>query len=81
MLGNGRRHDGGVMDTPPINSVNISDQIKCVERELKYRRRVYPRRISLNQMTQRLADTQIEHMEAVLATLNEVLAKQEFSLT
>ncbi len=40
---------------------------KAVERELGYRRRVYPRRIESGQMTQRLADEQIAIFEAIAA--------------
>ena len=61
-------------------TISISDQIQCVERELKYRKRVYPRRIKMGHMTQALADRQIEHMTAVLETLRDVMEKQEFSL-
>ena len=70
------------MDTPQIKPViNIADQITCVQREINKRKYVYPRRVKKGQMTQKLADREIEHMEAVLATLNEVLDKQEFSLS
>jgi hypothetical protein len=47
----------------------LDDQIACVEREIKLRRRVYPRRIANGQMTQALADKQIMLMEAVADSL------------
>lgn len=52
----------------------IDEQIACVERELGYRRRVYPRRVEARQMTQDLADREMARMEAVLATLQRVKA-------
>jgi hypothetical protein len=51
---------------------SIDDQIACAERELKYRRHVYPRRIAAKQMTQALADREVARMEAILATLQRV---------
>lgn len=57
---------------PDLFPVTIDEQIACIDRELGYRRRVYPRRIADNKMTQQLADKQIAHMEAVLATLQKV---------
>lgn len=49
---------------------------KAVERELGYRRRVYPRRIELNQMTQKMADDQIAIFEAILADYAEAETKE-----
>jgi hypothetical protein len=43
--------------------------IECVEREISYRKRVYPRRIWKKTMTQDFADKQIRLMEAVLKNL------------
>lgn len=39
----------------------------AVERELRYRRRVYPRRIADHQMSQELADRQIAIFEEIEA--------------
>jgi hypothetical protein len=52
--------------------VSIDDQIACVERELGYRRHVYPRRVAAKQMTQDLADRELARMSAVLETLCRV---------
>lgn len=49
--------------------VTIDQQIECVERELKLRERVYPRRIAARQMTTVLAERELDRMRAVLATL------------
>lgn len=57
---------------PDLFPPSIDDQIACTERELGYRRHVYPRRIAAKQMTQDLADREIGRMEAILATLKRV---------
>lgn len=61
-------------------TVTISEQIKCVEREINKRKYVYPRSVQNGKMSQQQADVELERMQAVLATLNEVLEKREFSL-
>lgn len=38
----------------------------CIERELRMRRRVYPRRVADGKMTQAQADREIAVMEAIL---------------
>ncbi len=53
--------------------VSIARQIKCVERELAFRRRVYARRVAEDKMTQPKAADEIACMEAVLATLKAVM--------
>lgn len=45
------------------------EQVACVERELRMRRRVYPRWVEAGRMTQAKADAEIRTMEAVLATV------------
>lgn len=40
---------------------------EAVEREIKYRRRVFPRMVQNEKMTQRLADEQIAVMVAIAA--------------
>ena len=49
--------------------IPIAEQIKCVEREIELRRRVYPRRIADRRMSQAQADKQIAAMSAVLDSL------------
>jgi len=39
----------------------------CIERELKMRRRAYPRWVEAGRMTQAKADNEISTMEAILA--------------
>jgi hypothetical protein len=47
----------------------LDEQIACVDREIKLRQRVYPRRIADRRMTQALAARQIALMEAVADSL------------
>lgn len=44
---------------------SAADKKKALERELGYRRRVYPRWIEQNRMTKRQADQQIEIFEEI----------------
>ena len=53
-------------------AVPIDDQVKCVEREISMRERVYPRWIEAKRMTQKKADQEIEAMRAVLDTLKNI---------
>lgn len=57
-------------------TVPIERQIQCVERELRFRRSVYARRVSMGTMPQAKADDEIGAMEAVLATLKRVQSEQ-----
>lgn len=49
---------------------------EAIERELKYRRRVYPRRIEAGQMTRALADRQIALFEEILQDYQAAAAKE-----
>lgn len=53
-------------------AVSLARQIEAVEREIRLRRQVFPRRVANGTMTQRLAETEIAAMEAVLATLRKM---------
>jgi len=52
------------------------EKLEAIRRELAYRRRVYPRRIAAENMTQRLADRQIAIFEELAADY-ETLAERE----
>lgn len=52
-------------------TVSMTEQIKCVEREISMRKRVYPRLVKNGKMKQEQADFELAAMEAVLDTLNE----------
>lgn len=49
--------------------VTLKQQIECVEREIGFRERVYPRLIAAKKMTQPKADHELRAMRAVLNTL------------
>lgn len=47
--------------------ITARDKLKCIERELSYRHRVYDRLIERGKMTERQAVREIELMEAIAA--------------
>lgn len=51
----------------------LTMQIACIERELRMRRRVYPRWVEAGRITQAKAEWEIDAMEGVLATLQALL--------
>ncbi len=59
-------------DLFPQADIPLEAQIKCVQREITFRRRVYARRVSNGRMSEVFADQQIKLMEAVLKTLQEL---------
>lgn len=44
----------------------VADKIAALEREIRYRRRVYQRQVELGKLTQKFADYQIAIFEAIL---------------
>ena len=59
-----------------MSAIPISAQVECVRREIGMRKRVYPRWIASEKMTQAKADAEIAAMEAVLVTLENIQAKE-----
>lgn len=57
-------------------TITLADQVKAAERELKLRKRVYPRRVSNQQMTPQQAQHETAAMEAILATLQGLDEKE-----
>ena len=51
--------------------VSIVDKITCVERELGFRQRMYPRWIPQQKITQAVADREIQVMTAILEGLKK----------
>lgn len=49
--------------------VPFEEQLACVQRELKLRRRAYPRLVASQRMSQAAADREVMLMEAVLETV------------
>jgi len=54
--------------------ITTSDLVKCVQRELRYRRRVYSRLIDSGKLDERTADHEIACMEELMRRL---LVQQE----
>jgi len=59
-------------DLFPEAEIPLEAQIKCVEREIEFRKRVYARRVSMGRMSEVFADQQVKLMGAVLKTLQEL---------
>lgn len=53
-------------------TVPIGEQIACIERELGYRQRVYPRWVADGKMSINKSREELRRMEAVLATLQQI---------
>lgn len=49
----------------------LDEQIKCVEREIAMRKRVYQKRVLEEKMSKQTADHELECMAAVLETLQK----------
>jgi hypothetical protein len=47
-------------------TITIYDKLACVQRELRMRREVYPRRVVNKKMSQAQADREIAVMEAIV---------------
>lgn len=56
--------------------IPLAEQIAEVKREIGLRRRVYPGFIAAHRLKQADGDRQIARLEAVLATLEELAAKE-----
>lgn len=54
------------------SNITIDDMIKCVEREIGMRMRVYPRWIEQHKMSIEKADLEIRTMQAVLDRLKKL---------
>lgn len=52
------------------------EKLDAAQREIRMRRRVYPRRVSEQRMTQQLADREIALMEAIAKDYEEQAAKE-----
>lgn len=53
-----------------------ADKLAAVEREIKQRRRVYPRLVAAEKMSQNFADEQIAVMEAIAADYREAAERE-----
>lgn len=59
------------------NEFSLEAQIEEVERELEMRKRVYPRMIASRSLRQAQGEYYSARMQAVLVTLQNLLAKRE----
>ena len=55
--------------------VPIDAQVKCLQREIAMRQRVYPRWVAAGRMTQAKADEEIATMRAALETVESLAAR------
>jgi hypothetical protein len=60
-------------------AISIEQMEKCVERELGFRRGVYPRWVSQGKMRPEKAAEELERMAAVLEALQELRLARAFS--
>lgn len=60
-----------------MTNFTFEQKLEAVRRELRYRRRVYPRRIEAGHMTQAFADEQIEIFEAIADDYDRAAQKTE----
>jgi len=57
-------------------SASLTEQIASVEREIRMRERTYPRWIEQRRMTAKTGEHEIACMRAVLATLQDIAARE-----
>jgi hypothetical protein len=57
--------------------IPIDAQIACVEREVGFRERLYPRWVKAGKLTQATADDELSRMRGVLLTLQRVQRGQD----
>jgi hypothetical protein len=57
-------------------SVSLERQLACIQREIRIRKQVYVTRVATRRMTARKAAAEIACMEAVAATLRDLLEEQ-----
>ena len=57
--------------------ISLERQLRCAQRELQQRKRVYPRLVEQHKMLQSSAEDEICAQEAIIETLTQLLAAQE----
>lgn len=53
----------------PTPVVSLEEQIACVEREIRFRKHVYPRWVEAKKLLPAKASLELDRMQAVLSTL------------
>ena len=62
-------------------AVSLADEITCIEREIGFREKCYPRWVREKKLTQQAADTEMERMRAVLKRLQAARIADVFTST
>lgn len=64
----------GLFPDEPVPDIDLREQLRCVNRELSYRRVAYPKWVSKGSMKQSKADHELNCMIAVRDTLMNLIA-------
>ena len=56
--------------------ISLERQLRCARREVSQRHRVYPRMIERRTMTQAQADDELVTMQAIVQTLEQLVAEE-----
>lgn len=56
--------------------ITNDEKLACIEREIRYRERVYPKRVAAGQMTQSFAAEQILLMQAIAEDYRRLIEKE-----
>ncbi len=59
----------------PNPNIPLADQIACIEKELAFRRKIYPVWVERRSLMPEGAEIEINRMEAILATLKGLQAR------
>lgn len=54
---------------PARSKISIDSQIECAQRELSMRTAVYPKQVRSGKISERLAEQEIQRMDAIISTL------------
>jgi hypothetical protein len=63
-----------------MTAIPLTEQLRCVRREIGFRERVYARRVSEGRMTKAQADHELACMRAVEETIAELAKGEELAL-
>lgn len=62
------------------NTITAADKLRCAERELRYRRRVFSRLVDRGKITQLEADRELELMEAIALDYRALASEEPMPL-
>lgn len=69
-MGTTRSDQEDMFGGPSLDDVTLTQQVECIEREIRMRERVYPRWVMGGKMTQEAADRELLTMRAVHRTVS-----------